>query len=90
MWGMLAAASFTTTMFTANRVATNISSAQRSLYMLLGGAIIIFDRYTNPPFNFEIFSKMGIVFPFGTIIPPMLMNAGFPNRNWFRKYCIST
>jgi hypothetical protein len=26
---------FTTTMFTANRVATNISSAQRSLYMLL-------------------------------------------------------
>jgi hypothetical protein len=29
------AATFTTTMFTANRVATNISSAQRSLYMLL-------------------------------------------------------
>jgi hypothetical protein len=36
MWG-IAAASFTTTMFTANSVATNISSAQRSLYMLLGG-----------------------------------------------------
>ncbi len=42
MWGFLAAASFTTTMFTANRVATGISSAQRSLYMLLGGAIIVF------------------------------------------------
>jgi threonine/homoserine efflux transporter RhtA len=42
MWGMLAAASFTTTMFTANRVATNISSAHCSLYMLLGGAIIVF------------------------------------------------
>jgi hypothetical protein len=27
---------FTTTMFTASRVASNISSAQRSLYMLLG------------------------------------------------------
>ena len=34
-WGVLAAASFTTTMFTANSVATEISSAQRSLYMLL-------------------------------------------------------
>ena len=40
--GLLAAASFTTTMFTANRVATHVSSAQRSLYMLLGGAVIIF------------------------------------------------
>ena len=41
-WGLLAAASFTTTMFTANKVALGISSAQRSLYMLLGGAVIVF------------------------------------------------
>ena len=41
-WGILAAASFTTTMFTANKVALGISSAQRSLYMLLGGAVIVF------------------------------------------------
>lgn len=83
MWGMLAAASFTTTMFTANRVATNISSAQRSLYMLLGGAIIVFGFSVATqvtPFNFEIFLKWGIVLSvFGTIIPPMLMNAGFPH-----------
>lgn len=82
MWGVLAAASFTTTMFTANRVATNISSAQRSLYMLLGGAIIVFTFSIITqvtPFNFEIFLKWGIVLSlFGTIIPPMLMNAGFP------------
>ncbi|SEA89968.1 Threonine/homoserine efflux transporter RhtA [Flavobacterium gillisiae] len=82
MWGMLAAASFTTTMFTANRVATNISSAQRSLYMLLGGAIIVFSfsiATQITPFNFDIFLKWGIVLAlFGTIIPPMLMNAGFP------------
>jgi drug/metabolite transporter (DMT)-like permease len=82
MWGMLAAASFTTTMFTANRVATNISSAQRSLYMLLGGAIIVFSfsiATQITPFNFEIFLKWGVVLAlFGTIIPPMLMNAGFP------------
>ncbi|MEZ7497226.1 DMT family transporter [Flavobacterium sp. Arc3] len=82
MWGMLAASSFTTTMFTANRVATNISSAQRSLYMLLGGAIIVFSfsiATQVTPFNFEIFLKWGIILAlFGTIIPPMLMNAGFP------------
>ncbi len=83
MWGMLAAASFTTTMFTANSVATGISPAQRSLYMLLGGAVIVFGfgLFTQTtPYNFGIFLKWGIVLSlFGTIIPPMLMNAGFPH-----------
>lgn len=82
-WGMMAAASFTTTMFTANKVALGISSAQRSLYMLLGGAIIVFGFaiFTQTtPYNFDIFSKWGIVLAlFGTIIPPMLLNAGFPS-----------
>lgn len=80
--GLLAATSFTTTMFTANRVATQISSAQRSLYMLLGGAVIVtgFAMATHAgPFNFDIFLKWGIVLAlFGTIIPPLLFNAGFP------------
>lgn len=81
--GLLAAASFTTTMFTANRVATAISSAQRSLYMLFGGGIIvlIFALATqHTPFNYDIFFKWGILLSlFGTVIPPMLMNAGFPH-----------
>ena len=81
-WGLLAAASFTTTMFTANRIALGISSVQRSLYMLLGGAVIVFGfaLFTqNTPFNFDIFLKWGIFLAlFGTIIPPILMNAGFP------------
>ncbi|MDI6049127.1 DMT family transporter [Flavobacterium sp. XS2P24] len=80
--GLLSAASFTTTMFTANRVATHVSSAQRSLYMLLGGAIIVFGfaiATQTTPFNFEIFMKWGIILAlFGTIIPPLLFNAGFP------------
>ena len=80
--GMLSAASFTTTMFTSNRVATHISAAQRSLYMLLGGAIIVlifaFFNYSGV-FNIAIFWKWGLVVSlFGTIIPPMLFNAGFP------------
>jgi drug/metabolite transporter (DMT)-like permease len=80
--GLLASASFTTTMFTANRVATEISSAQRSLYMLLGGATIVFIfalATQTTAFNFDIFFKWGILLAlFGTVIPPMLMNAGFP------------
>lgn len=80
--GFLSAASFTATMFTANRVATHISSAQRSLFMLLGGSIIVFGfaiATQNTPFNFDIFTKWGIVLAlFGTIIPPLLFNAGFP------------
>lgn len=82
VWGVLAAASFTTTMFTANSVATEISSAQRSLYMLLGGAVIVFTFgfiTQVTPFNLSIFLKWGIILSlFGTIIPPMLMNLGFP------------
>lgn len=80
--GLLAAVSFTTTMFTANSVATTISSAQRSLYMLLGGACVVFvfaivTQHTA--FNYDIFFKWGIFLAlFGTVIPPLLMNAGFP------------
>lgn len=80
--GLLAAASFTTTMFTSNSVATHLSSAQRSLFMLLGGAVIVagFAIYSwTGSFNTSIFLKWGIVLSlFGTIIPPMLLNAGFP------------
>jgi drug/metabolite transporter (DMT)-like permease len=81
-WGILAAASFTTTMFTANKVALGISSAQRSLYMLLGGAVIVFtfSAFTQVgSLNIEIFKNYGLFLAlFGTIIPPILLNAGFP------------
>ena len=80
--GLLAAASFTTTMFAANKVATSISAAQRSLYMLLGGAFVVFIfalLTQHTPFNYDIFYKWGILIAlFGTVIPPMLLNAGFP------------
>lgn len=82
VFGLLAAASFTTTMFTANKIAVGVNNAKRSLYMLFGGAIIIaifilISQHT--PFNFEIFYKWGVLVAlFGTIIPPILMNAGFP------------
>lgn len=50
--------------------------------MLLGGIIVvfIFAFFTqNTPFNFDIFYKWGILIAlFGTVIPPLLLNAGFP------------
>jgi drug/metabolite transporter (DMT)-like permease len=80
--GLLAAASFTTTMFTANHIAIHVSSAQRSLYMLIGGASIAFlfaFATQTTEFNYTVFLKWGIIVAlFGTIIPPLLMNAGFP------------
>lgn len=82
IWGMLAAASFTTTMFTANKVALEISSVQRSLFMLLGGAVVVFafSAFTQDgALNFEIFKNYGLFLAlFGTIIPPLFLNAGFP------------
>lgn len=80
--GLLSAASFTTTMFTANRIGIGVSSAQRSLFMLLGGAVIVIGfaiANQTGDFQFEIFAKWGIILAlFGTIIPPLLFNAGFP------------
>lgn len=82
-WGILAAASFTTTMFTANRIATHLAAPLKSLLMLIGGSLIVFTFALitqNTPFALEIFLKWGIVLSlFGTVIPPLLLNAGFPH-----------
>ncbi len=81
--GLLAAASFTTTMFASNKIAIGVSPQQRTLYMLLGGAVVvlIFALITQTQtFNYDIFYKWGILLAlFGTVIPPLLLNAGFPH-----------
>ena len=82
VWGLLAAASFTATMFSGNKIATHLPTAQRSLYMLLGGTTIVFlfTAITWPgQFDISIFLRWGIFLAvFGTILPPLLLNAGFP------------
>ena len=81
-WGLMAAASFTTTMYASNRIATYLPAYKKSLIMLLGGFVVIigFLIYSyDGSFNFSIFWKWGLVLSlFGTIIPPLLLNAGFP------------
>lgn len=81
-WGLLAAASFSTTMYASNRVATYLPACKKSLLMLLGGfaVIICFTVYSyDGSFNISIFWKWGFILSFfGTIIPPLLLNTGFP------------
>ncbi|SHM67944.1 EamA family transporter [Chryseobacterium polytrichastri] len=104
-WGLLAAASYTLTMFTSNTLATHLPVLRKSIVMLLGGSIVIFlflffaqigpmysdglrSIYLNftdniehiHSFNYSILWTYGFALAiFGTIIPPILFNIGFPN-----------
>ena len=104
-WGLLAAASFTMTMFTSNKLATGLPVLRKSIIMLSGGSVIVilylffaqigpmyFDGlrslYLNftentqhiRSFDYSIFWTYGFILAlFGTIIPPILFNLGFPN-----------
>ncbi|WP_292010716.1 EamA family transporter [Chryseobacterium sp.] len=104
-WGLLAAASYTMTMFTSNTIATHLPVFRKSLIMLCGGAIVVFlflffaqigplysdglkSVYLNftentqhiRPFDYSILWTYGLILAvFGTIIPPILFNIGFPH-----------
>ncbi|MET3539038.1 EamA family transporter [Chryseobacterium limigenitum] len=104
-WGLLAAASYTLTMFTSNTLATHLPVLRKSIVMLAGGSIVIFaflffaqigpmysdglrSFYLNftdntehiHSFNYSILWTYGFALAlFGTIIPPILFNIGFPN-----------
>lgn len=104
-WGVLAAASYTLTMFTSNTLATHLPVLRKSIVMLSGGSIVIFiflffaqigpmysdglrSIYLNftentqhiHSFNYSILWTYGFALAiFGTIIPPILFNIGFPN-----------
>lgn len=104
-WGLMAAASYTLTMFTSNTIATHLPVFRKSIIMLCGGSIVIFaflffaqigplyldglkSFYLNftentehiHSFNYSILWKYGLILSlFGTIIPPILFNIGFPN-----------
>jgi len=81
-WGLSSAASFSTTMYASNHIANYLPAYKKSLIMLLGGffMVVCFVIYNyNGGFNFAIFIKWGLILSiFGTIIPPLLFNIGFP------------
>ncbi|WP_027378314.1 EamA family transporter [Chryseobacterium daeguense] len=104
-WGLLAAVSYTGTMFTSNTLGTHLPVFRKSIIMLSGGSIVVFaflffaqigplhfeglkSIYLNftentehiHSFRYSILWKYGFVLAlFGTIIPPILFNIGFPN-----------
>jgi drug/metabolite transporter (DMT)-like permease len=84
-WGMLAAISYTITIYTSNTVSLQLHSLRRSLWMLLGGTLvvtIIATPFLIEQFNLEIFKKWGLILAlFGTILPPILFTAGMPKIN---------
>lgn len=103
-WGMMAAVSYTVTMFTANKIANHLAPPKKSFIMLLGGSVLVFsflffsqvgptkfvalqefyegltgrDAFIKD-FDFSIFYTYGLFLGlFGTIIPPIFLNKGFP------------
>ena len=104
-WGFLAACSFTTTMFTANGIANYLPPYKKTLFMVLGGSVLVSvfcfftqlgpyyfpelldyqgllgdDFIVNKSFDSSILLKWGIALSlFGTVLPPILLNLGFPH-----------
>jgi len=82
IWGILAAMAYTATLYSSNNIELNIPPLKRSLYMILGGLIIIsliFHTSLDPHFSFRIFWSWGLVLSlFGTILPPLLFTRGMP------------
>lgn len=81
-WGMMAALSYTATMYSSNNIELHLPPVKRSLYMILGGLIIIsfiFHSSINQRFSFEILLRWGLLLSlFGTILPPLLFTKGMP------------
>jgi drug/metabolite transporter (DMT)-like permease len=81
-WGIMAALSYTATMYSSNNVELDFPPLKRSLYMILGGLIIVilvFHSSLDRNFSYEIFLRWGLLISlFGTIIPPLLFTRGMP------------
>ncbi|MCY1526381.1 carboxylate/amino acid/amine transporter [compost metagenome] len=81
-WGILASLSYTATIYSTSRLETKVPHLKRSLFMVLGGLIIvllIFNSSLNLNLNFPIFYSWGLsIALFGTILPPILFSKGMP------------
>lgn len=96
---LLAALSFSATMWATGNVAARLAPATRSRYMIYGGTLVVLlfglvtqiapyyfgvralgPEFTHEqPFHFGIFLSYGFVVAlFGTFIPPLMLNRGFP------------
>ncbi|HLA56343.1 MAG TPA: DMT family transporter [Flavobacterium sp.] len=81
-WGIMAALTYTATMYSSNNIELRFPPLKRSLYMILGGLVIIvviFHSSLNQEFSYRIFLSWGLIVSlFGTILPPLLFTKGMP------------
>ncbi|MDR1810428.1 MAG: DMT family transporter [Prevotella sp.] len=81
-WGLLAALSYTFTLFASNRVAVGYPALTRSLYMMIGSLIIItlvWGYSLSLQFNPDVLWKWGLILAlFGTVFPPLFFTKGMP------------
>lgn len=81
-WGLLAAMSYTASVYASNSIELHLPPLRRSLFLIFGGLItiaIIFHASINGNFSFDIFLRWGLVLSlFGTILPPLLFTRGMP------------
>ncbi|SHG26708.1 Threonine/homoserine efflux transporter RhtA [Salegentibacter echinorum] len=81
-FGLLAALSYTGGMYASNRVSLELPLITRSKYLVFGGLIIVilfWNVQILDEFNWLVFLKWGTFLGFfGTILPPVLFNKGFP------------
>ncbi|OXB04460.1 EamA family transporter [Flavobacterium pectinovorum] len=82
LFGILAAMSYTATMYSSNHVELHFPPLKRSLFMIIGGCIVvafIFNTSINSDFSFAVILRWGILLSlFGTILPPLLFTKGMP------------
>jgi drug/metabolite transporter (DMT)-like permease len=82
LWGILAAFSYTATMFSSNHVEPDVPFLKRSFLMITGGLLIvlfIFHSSLSNDFSLKIFISWGLLVSlFGTILPPILFTKGMP------------
>jgi len=83
--GFLAAVSYSITIFATNRVGLELPTITRSKWMSLGGLLVV--TVVSFPFLLQSFHpgvmlKWGLILGLlGTVLPPLLLNAGMPKVN---------
>jgi len=82
LWGILAALSYTVSLYTSSRIGLSLNNGLRSAWMMTGAWVLVaaFAFYNwHPDFNWSVFWPWGVYLAlFGTIIPPIFLNKGFP------------
>lgn len=83
--GFLAAVSYSITIFSTNRVALELPTITRSKWMSLGGLLVVTlvsFPFLLQTFHPEVLLKWGVILGLlGTVLPPLLLNAGMPKVN---------